>query len=880
MRYSLLTILFLLGIVVSLHSQTIPDQVRLSYNAYLKPIDLVLSDLSKRSGVAINFSKNVTSRRKITINAKNETLGTILTVILPKARLRYEIVGDQIVIMRSKDRRPLKDPVISGYLTDKRTGEALIGANIYTTDYKKGTITNDYGFYSLKLVSGTYRVQFSYVGYKIERKQYYINKDTTINIELDPEVLLNDVIIKDSRTLPIEETSASEETLIADEIQSIVSLGGEPDVMRLTGFLPGVNSGPDGLGGLNVRGGSSDQNLVLLDGIPVYNASHALGVYSIFNPNIVKSAKVIKGAFPSRYGGRLSSVIDIRTKEGSTKKYNGEVGLSTVAVKGYAEGPLLSDKNSFVVSARRTFVDPWIKEVTKYLNNQNGKEGFANYFFYDLNAKMSFSLGNSSKIHLGAYMGSDDFSNEISSFSVQDEVEIDERNSVLWDWGNKIYYARLNNQIGSKFFSNFSLYWSDYQFNSFDYDRAAREDSEVISFDFRGDLFRSAIQDIGLKWDGDFIINPSNWIKLGGGIIQHKFRPSLIQAFPQDFMGRDTDPTREEVSSLVNTPTIDGREFFGYIEDEIDLGSGVLVNAGVHSALIQTESKDYFSLQPRIALVTQSDNLIFKLGASKMVQFLHLLSSNGLGLPTDVWLPSTDILAPEESWIYSGELSVSLDNSMNFGIEGYYKTLDRVISYGEGGATSISEENDWESSIPIGTGSSYGLELFFNKRAGRTTWLSNYTYSLSNRLFDDLNLGRQFPFRYDRRHNIKLAFVHRITNYAQFGLNYNISSGNPFTEPTAVQPRRVGDDIIYSIIYEEKNNALLDNYQRLDISFSFFSKYKWGRQKVSIGVYNLLNTKNPFYSNLVINPNDPLTYQIQNFSVLPIFPSISYSLVF
>ena len=443
MNRLLLFFLLLVGIPTIATSQALPDEVRISYACNNKPLVIVIEEISKRAGVPIVFSsKRISTRRKVTFNPRsNETLGTILTVILSRYKLRYEIVGDQIVIKRDIKSRPLKDAIISGYITDKETGEPLIGANIYTTDKTKGTITNVNGFYSLKFKPSTYRLQFSYVGYKIEREQFYFGKDTVLSLELMPQVLLNDVLITDSNTLPEEETSSSEESISLDELNSITSLGGESDIMRTIGFLPGVSSGPDGLGGINIRGGSSDQNLILLDGVPVYNAGHSLGIYSIFNSDIVKSAKIVKGSFPSRYGGRLSSVIDIRTKEGNTKKVSGAVSVSMITSKGYVEGPIGKNGSSFLFSARRTFVDPWMKELTKYLNEQNENEGFANYYFYDLNGKVNFKLGSKTNIMLGSFVGKDDFTNDVLSKRTNEDFSTEQRDRLNWDWGNKVFLS-------------------------------------------------------------------------------------------------------------------------------------------------------------------------------------------------------------------------------------------------------------------------------------------------------------------------------------------------------------------------------------------------------------------------------------------------------
>lgn len=884
MNRFLLTLMLATAFLLDVNAQTLPDEVRVSYSAYNKPLDVVIKELSDRSGVNIVFStRRINARRTVSLNpVTNEPLKAILNVILSDYRLKYEIVGDQIVIMRDSRRRPLRDPVISGYITDATTGEPLIGANIYLTDRSIGTVTNDYGFYSIQLKSSTYRIQYSYVGYKVIRNQYYISKDTIINIEIEPQVVLNDVVITDSRTLDLEETSAADEVISQDELTSISTLGGEPDIIRVIGMLPGISSGPDGVGGINIRGGSADQNLILLDGVPVYNAGHALGVYSIFNSDIIKSARLLKGSFPSRYGGRLSSVLDVRTKEGSNKRTGGAFTLSTLASKFYLEGPITKNGSSFLVSARRTFIDPWIKEVTKYLNEQNGDEGFANYYFYDINTKLNLKLNQKTSMMLGAYRGMDEFSNDVTTSGTSDTTSFENIDRLNWDWGNSLYYLRLNNQLSKRSFSNLTLYYSDYSFSTYEYDRFKTADPVSTSFTYSSDLFSSGIEDVGVKFEMDYILNTNHWIKWGLGGITHRFTPSLIQVTQNDHINSaEPDPSRDEIAAASDPAIVTGKEAYLFVEDEFNAGSGVVFNIGAHNSYINTGEKSFFNIQPRVAAVAQSESLIFKLGASKMVQYLHMLSSNGLGLPSEIWLPSTDNIPPEESWVYSAEFSFRNVKGFQIGVEGYYKDFQGLISYDEGGTEPISDETDWQASLPRGDGEAYGVELFINKRAGRTTWFSNYTYSISNRFFPTLNNGNTFSFRYDKTHNFKVAFVHRITDNAEFSLNWNASSGSPYTSPNEIIAIRQPDgNVDLFLRYDEKNNVKLPGYQRLDVSFSFFSDIKWGKQKFTIGLYNMLNKKNPFFIDISLDPNNPRRYIQERYTVLPIFPSLSYSLAF
>lgn len=869
---------------VSAQQNPLPDEIVITYITRNKPLKTVLEELSAKSGVPINFTpKRIPANSKVTINAVNQTLGTILRAVLKPRKCTYDIIGNSIVVSRDKLRPSDRDLTISGYLTDRESGERLVAANVYLFDKSKGTQTNEYGFYTFTMDKGTKRLYYSYLGYGQEVKEIFLQRDTVMDIELAPDALLNEIVILDDVENQEEPRAVSESKLHIERIRTASTLGGEADVIRLVGLMPGVDSGADGMGGINVRGGSADQNLVLLDGVPVYNANHALGLFSVFNSNVIKDATLIKGNIPARYGGRLSSILDIRTRDGNANKLSGDATLSALAVKGSLEGPIGSGGSTFIFSGRRTFLDPWIKAITSFTNENAGKTGFSTYHFLDLNAKLRLKLGKKHTLYLSGFYGKDDF--DTNQQSVQNDPSSGFINNIntetAWDWGNNLASIRLTSQFSQKAFGRMTAYYTKYEFDSFEFDEFKSTDTSFLQRRvYKAGYYKSAIQDLSVQYDFDYIPNPVHTFRMGAGVVSHIFKPGLVSINTADNVFSLNDPIiREEVQLLINEPNLTGMEYSVYAEDEISLGYATTLHIGLHTNMIRTNGQSYLSVQPRVSFLAKWESAYFRAGVSRMNQYLHLLSSNGLGLPTDVWLPSTDRLGPEKSWIGSAGVGYYNSAGIRFGIEGYYKLFDALTTFDEGGFSKISSEVDWESEIPVGTGRAYGLETFLNKIIGRSTWTLNYTLAFSLREFEGLNINDEpFPFRYNRRHNVKFGLLHKITQQTEFALNWNMSSGNPITEPAGNVI--LGDNGEIQVIYLEKNGGLLPSYNRLDIGFNFYSKYSWGRTKFSLGVYNAFNRANPFYRDIETTVENPNRFQVVDFSILPVIPSVAYSVSF
>ncbi len=875
---------FLCAFANVMAQKQIPDEISISYSAKSQFFKTVLLEISDKSGINIAFQDEIIPVDSIVnVEARNKPIGLILDDLLEGTGTKYKIVGNQIVIIVDEYSQSEEMITISGYLTDGQSGETLISTNVFLYDKSAGTTTNEYGFYSLTVPKGTQRIYYSYLGYDVDIKEISLTRDTTISVEMKPSALLNEVIILENSTLKIEETAASIVEIPLDRLNSTVSVAGESDILRVVQNQAGVNSGADGFGGLSVRGGSVGQNLILMDGIPIYNPSHALGIFSVFNSNVIKSATLYKSGFPARYGSRMSSVLDIWTREGSKEKIGGEFTIGLLAAKATIEGPIIKDKASFLISYRRTYWDVWQDLLSNQFANTSGGEFNLRYFFSDLNGKVNFKLGKKSSIYLSYYKGEDVYtSNRSSTIPGSNSVFIN-KNETDWDWGNEMAVLRFSHQLSKKAFLKSAIYLTNYNFDTYELNRTEeRQDSNLVGNEFLAGLYSSNIQDQGFNLDFDILPNSKNTIKIGTNIIRHNFQPGLLATSDlEDLFESSDDITKETLSAELENPEIDGNEFQFYIEDNIRPNQHHSFNLGFHQSIIQNRGKTFFLPQPRLAYLYNKNKFTFKTSLSFVSQYIHLITNSGLGLPVDVWLPSTETLAPQKGWLASAGMTLKGEKGYELGSEIFYKEMWDLLSFADGELADINQGNAWEETVPVGTGNAYGIESFFNKTTGRTTWSMNYTYSFAWRQFDRLNGGEPFRFRYDRRHNFKFAFLHKINSNAEFTMNWSYASGNVVTWPTGVKEIRDDNGGTFEVlIYDEKNNLQLPNYHRLDLGFNFYSNYKKGRMKLSLGIYNLYNRLNPFYVNVVKAGSDPIIFEPEQLTLLPALPSLTISYIF
>lgn len=764
---------------------------------------------------------------------------------------------------------------ISGYISDKASEEMLISANLYDFVSSSGTVTNTFGFYSITLPAGDVNIRASYIGFTDINTAFTLSQDTTINFQLPSSVEIDEIVIKADKASEgrIEErTQMSSVEVPIEQIKKIPALLGEVDVIKALQLLPGVQSGGEGSSGLYVRGGSPDQNLILLDGVPVYNANHLFGFFSVFNADAIKDVKLIKGGFPARYGGRLSSVLEINLKEGNKNEFHGEGSIGIVASKLTLEGPI-SENTSFIVSGRRTYIDLLAKPFIQSGFEEDGQEGGTGYYFYDLNAKINHKFSDRDRLYISTYTGKDKFYFE--------SKELDQEPSDVIEfglgWGNVTTAIRWNHLITPKLFGNLTATYSNYEFNVLS--RFGEEyDNSSLNEEFRLE-YDSGIRDFALKLDFDYLPNPNHFIRFGINGINHNFNPGTFE------LGL-TDPDVVDFSTTVSQDKVSAQEISAYVEDDMQLFEGFKMNAGLHASTFLVQEKSYYSIQPRISMRYLLDNGIAIKGSfATMAQYIHLLSNEGIGLPTDLWLPSTAKVKPQNSWQGAVGVAKTLNDTYEVSLEGYYKKMNNLISYQDG--SGLFEFSDWQDRLVTGQGDSYGIEAFIQKKKGRLSGWIGYTWSQSNRQFDDLNFGEEFPYTYDRRHDISVVATYKISDKINFAGTWVYGTGNAVTLGNSNYRAlydsgtfRDGGTFTY---YDGRNNFRMNAYHRMDLGITYTRKKKNWDSIWSFGAYNAYNRKNPFFifTDEDYDPNTQTSTRVlKQASLFPIIPYITYSFKF
>jgi hypothetical protein len=861
-----------------------PQDVLISYTSVNKTLPLVLSDLVSVSGVNIIYSENkLNKKRKIKIQAKEQKLGVVLRNVLKPYRLDYEVIGENIVIISIKSDEYKQNLILSGYIKDSDSGEPLPYATIVDSKTGIGTISNENGFYSISLLRKEYEFIVSYIGYNSQTVTKFLSENLTKDIALSIDNTLNEIIVTDQF---YKETSADigRDRFDKSTINHATFLGGEADINRVIGMSAGVSSGADGFGGLNVRGGSYDQNLILYDGAPMHHTGHAMGLLSIFNSATIQEATLYKSGFPAKYGGKLSSIVDIRTRDGNYNKVSGEIGLSTLASKISIEGPLIKDKASFLFSYRRTFADVWVKALSKYQYDISGDTGEASYGFQDINAKINFKLNKNNKFSVTYYTGDDNFKNfSNSEKSVEESTFIDKkRNNV--SWGSQLISVQLQSSLSNRVFTRLIGYNSSWNFDNYNYNSYYIDRDTATAEIYNASLEESEINVLGGRFELDFLASRKYTLKTG--IIFNKQKLTPFAQHQNNLKDGKIFPdilTSEDLSKLGNKVSYSNTEISHYVQNEFRLGSNALLTLGLHSSSLESEGTRHISLQPRFGIQIDSKNSAARFTVSRMTQYNQVISDNQLGFPSDLWVSTTNRLKPANSWQAALGGTININKSFDIGAEFYYKELDNIISLAEGGLIPFgSETMEWENSIPRGTGTAYGVELSAIKRFGKININMNYTFSKSNRDFEDLNNGMVFEFRYDRTHMFNFNMRRSLGKTVDVNLNLIYGKGNPVTLPTSeiLELTNLDGEKFLSIVYTEKNNVRIKDYLRLDIGFNFYTKYKFGHQKFFIGVYNLMNNANPLYFDIKRNKFDSNVYEVNKISVLPILPALNYSLTF
>ena len=766
---------------------------------------------------------------------------------------------------------------LSGYLEDLETGESLIGANVLIKELNIGCSTNNYGFFSLTIPKGEYTIICSYIGYDNINRKIIINKDKSEKFKLSPSSFqIDEVTISTKKEdYNIKSSDLGNVELEVKKLEKLPVLMGEKDILKTLQLLPGVQSGSEGSSGFYVRGGGPDQNLILLDEGTIYNASHLFGFFSVFNSDAINDINLIKGSMPANYGGRLSSVLDINMKDGNKKRFSGRGGIGLISSKLTLEGPIKKDTSSFIVSARRTYIDILTKpylDTTEYAGN--------GYFFYDLTSKFNYRFSNKDQIFISGYFGKDVFTFNSPDWGFNMKIP----------WGNSTGSIRWNHVFSNKLFMNSSLIFSNYKFEF-----SATQNVEGNNL-YQSRLY-SGIRDWNFKQDFNYYLNPRHTLKFGINNTYHIFSPSNF------------DASLDSLDISTNDIRYYAHEGAIYINDEFNLNEKILINAGIRLSTfthfgpferyikdgsnnlgaLSTDStinynswepiKTYYGFEPRFSsryLINEKSSL--KFGFNQNYQYIHLTSLSSSSLPTDVWIPSSSIIKPLIGRQYSiGYYRNFNNNKYEFSLEGYYKSMENLIEYKENyiPGTSIGTDNV-DNNLVSGDGQSYGFELFLSKNIGNLSGWIGYTWSKTTRKFNELNKGLEFYSKYDRTHDLSIVANYQISKRLNFSTVFVYATGNTLTLPESAF--LIDGDLILE--WGERNSHRMEPYHRLDIALTLDGKKKGNYQSSwSFSIYNVYNRQNPYFIYFDVN-DDNFGLTAKQVSLFPIIPSISWNFKF
>ena len=776
--------------------------------------------------------------------------------------------------------------VISGFVVDGESAESLFGATVHAPDIGIGTTTNRYGFFSLSIPADSVRLVVSHVGYLPRTLNQTLTEDLRLNIELT----LGGTILGEMEVIAVGESSVesvqmSQIKLQVGTIRALPVLAGETDIFKTLQLLPGVQSGREGTSGLYVRGGSPDQNLVLLDGVTVYNPSHLYGFLSIFNSDAIKDVTLIKGGIPARYGGRLSSVIDLTMEEGNMKEFEGTASVGIIASSFTFQGPIKKDRASFMVAARRTYLDLL---VSPFLD-ENKRTG---YYFYDTSAKVNYIASSKDRFYLSFYAGHDHGYRRTDGNQESSDEQHRKRENL--GWRNLTATARWNRVWGAQVFSNALLGYTRYRTGTQNQEEVRLLDDSSEIQRFSRSSFLSGITDIIGRMDFDWVPNPAQYIRFGAGGTVHTYNTGVVSEWE---FGVDIAP----VDTVYNPDhRIRAFEAHIYVEDEVKLLSSVSVNAGVRASGFFVKDRKYYSLQPRFNVRWKfAANLALKTSFTILKQNSHLLPvANGLSLPLDLWVPATDQVRPQNATqVASGFAWNSSRRTYEVTVESFYKWMNSQIEYTEGARIYNLSGDDWQDQIESGKGWSYGGELFIRKSNGRVTGWIGYSLTKTRRKFPALNGGRTFPFRYDRLHDVSAAAIWRLNQPIELSAVWVYGTGQAVWlpvghsygfrhDPGGPMDFFEQDNSRVLQVFGDRNSVRARAYHRLDLSMQMKRTLRWAHRTFSFGAYNAYSRQNPFLlqTKKVTERDDvgeEFNYLVfEQISAFPVIPFVNYRLEF
>jgi hypothetical protein len=761
---------------------------------------------------------------------------------------------------------------LNGYIRDSLSGELIIGATITVNGQSKGVSSNQYGFYSLTLPEGNYSITVSHISYFTKSEVIGLTSGTEKNfLLLNKTSTMSEVVVYNRRRdANVKNAQMGKFDLSIGQIKNIPAFMGEVDVLKAIQLLPGVRNAGEGNAGFYVRGGGPDQNLIMLDDAVVYNTGHLFGFFSIFNSDAIKHVSLIKGGMPAQYGGRLSSVLDISMKDGNINKFQVDGGIGLIASRFSIQGPIVKNKASYIISARRTYADALAKPFISRNSNFYG----SGYYFYDLNTKVNYKFSEKDRLYLSGYFGRDVF----------DFVNTDRDFRTNIPWGNSTATLRWNHVFNRRLFANTTLVYNDYKFKF----SASQNNLDLT--------LSSGIRDGNLKMDFDYFPLPEHKIKFGGQLTYHKFVPNILNGRQDSIV---FNPNNESVKYATETAL--------YLQDDWEPSEKLKINYGIRwSTFTQIgpynkyirdvngnkldsthynsfeKVKSYGGLEPRLTLrYALTDLSSIKISVSRNYQYIHLVSNSGNTLPTDLWVPSTYLVRPQLSWQYAaGYFRNFKDNMYETSVEFYYKNMKNQIEYKEGYTPSL---NDPEEEFVFGKGWSYGAEFFINKTKGRFTGWLGYTLSWTWRKFPEVNSGIKFPAKYDRRHDMSLVGNYELNKRWKLGAVFVYGTGNATTMPERFY-------VVNGVLTQEYsaiNQYRLAPYHRLDLSATLSPKERYRKKKLQsswvFSIYNVYSRQNPYfiYFDQTGNPyNGTLKVEALQVSLFPILPAVTWNFKF
>lgn len=800
---------------------------------------------------------------------------------------------------------------ISGYVLDVESKEPVIGANVFNVRTIEGTTTNNFGYFALKIENENDSVCVSFVGYKSVVFQV-MESQMSLTIELKSGEEIEEVNIFAARQNSNEVIKPM--SIDTKTIKLMPSISGEADLMKAYQYLPGISYGAEGNNSLYVRGGSPDQNLILLDDVPLYYVNHIGGIVSVFDENAINNVEVYKSGFPARYGGRLSSVIDVRMQNGNLNKTGGEFSIGLISSKIHLNGPIIKDKISYMITVRKSMTDLYMLPLSHY---SMGSDGFLTYSFYDLNAKVNWKVNENNRLYLSAYSGTDGTRMRASFMSddkrIHTNFEIEDYKfiaNIADGWGNRLVCLRWNHLFGPKLFSNFTVASTKYFFSTYAGNEIILSEtgdfSEKYSYDFK-----SGLNDNLAKLDFDYFINNNAHLKFGASYTNHNFNTGYLHNLYDinEEVLSDTSILRGNLDAQIDTvygvEYISTNEIVSYIEGEMKLSDRLKVNAGMHLSAYLLDEYSNVTIQPRLALCYNlNKNISFSGSYARMVQNIHMLTSSDTSTPSDIWLPASKNAHSENSdQVSVGYEQGTGDKVYGWNVEVFYKRMNNLVDY-KLGYSLISSNENWYNKIETrGKGWCYGLELMFEKRKGDFTGWVAYTLSKNLRQFQGINNNIPFEYVYDKPHDFSLVANYRLSKQVTLSATWDYSSGRRVTLGTAAYENNVvmtsidrsnlgnfyyesdkylkqfvefGNEI--ATIYGTKNNFRLPDYHKLNVSFQFTKQKKRGVRTWILGVQNVYNRMNAY--NVFYTTNADGTFELNKITLFPIMPNISYRFKF